>query len=150
MGRIRKWGNRRAGVSIFGRLRLPRFSWSGLPRPAGRSPSFKAKPSKAVFRPPGSGARFAAKPSRSGAGASSRGGVFVAKPSRSGLRPDRKEAGYETASPGAGAGAPGYRVWRKASRNGDSACSAAGSGRSRRLAQGKDGSRAAGADSGSS
>lgn len=118
MGRIRKWGNRRAGVSIFGRLRLPRFSWSGLPRPAGRSPSFKAKPSKAVFRPPGSGARFAAKPSRSGAGASSRGGVFVAKPSRSGLRPDRKEAGYETASPGAGAGAPGYRVWRKASRNG--------------------------------
>ncbi|WP_081970255.1 sporulation protein YunB [Paenibacillus sp. FSL P4-0081] len=118
MGRIRKWGNRRAGVSIFGRLRLPRFSWSGLPRPAGRSPAFKAKPSKAVFRPPGSGARFAAKPSRSGAGASSRGGVFVAKPSRSGIRPDRKEAGYETASPGAGAGAPGYRVWRKASRSG--------------------------------
>ncbi|MEK3697214.1 sporulation protein YunB [Paenibacillus sp. FSL R10-2199] len=118
MGRIRKWGNRRAGVPFFGRLRLPRFSWSGLPRSAGRSPAFKAKPSKAVFRPPGSGARFAAKPSRSGAGASSRGGVFVAKPSRSGIRPDRKEAGYETASPGAGAGAPGYRVWRKASRSG--------------------------------
>lgn len=42
----------------------------------------------------------------------------MAKPSRSGIRPDRKEAGYETASPGAGAGAPGYRVWRKASRSG--------------------------------
>lgn len=42
----------------------------------------------------------------------------MAKPSRSGIRPDRKEAGYETASPGAGAGAPGYRVWSKASRSG--------------------------------
>lgn len=118
MGRIRKWGNRRAGVPNLGRLRLPGFSWSGWRGPGGRSPAFKAKPSRAVFRPAGPGARFQAKPPRSGVKPASRGGGFVAKPSRTERRNPGEEARYEAASSRAGMGSPGERVWRKASREG--------------------------------
>lgn len=125
MGRIRKWGKRSAGVPLFGRLRLPDFSGSGLRGPGGRRQAFKAKPSRAGIRPPGagSGARFEAKPSRPGAGLPGRSwgrsGGFVAKPSRSGVRLDGSEADYGTAKPsGRAAGAPGQRVWRKSGRGG--------------------------------
>ncbi|QUL54110.1 sporulation protein YunB [Paenibacillus tritici] len=116
MGRIRKWGKRSAGIPFFGGLRLPGFSWGGLRGPAGRRSAFKAKPSKAGFRLPGPGTRFEAKPSRSGPRPAARGrsGGFVAKPSRSGGRAGRNEA----AASGTGPGAPGQRVWRKASRTG--------------------------------
>lgn len=125
MGRIRKWGKRSAGVPLFGRLRLPDFSGSGLRGPVGRRQAFKAKPSRAGIRPPGAGpgARFEAKPSRPGAGLPGRSwgrsGGFVAKPSRSGVRLDGSGADYGTAKPsGRAAGARGQRVWRKAGRGG--------------------------------
>lgn len=52
----------------LGRLRLPKVSWNGLPRPAGRSPAFKAKPSRAgTPRPAGRSPVFKARP-RSSAG----------------------------------------------------------------------------------
>ncbi|WP_445671664.1 sporulation protein YunB [Paenibacillus sp. FSL R7-0331] len=70
MGRIRKWGGRRAalpGLRRLGRLRLPGISGGGLPRPAGRSASFKAKPSRAgMAQPAGRSAGFKAKPARTG------------------------------------------------------------------------------------
>lgn len=125
MGRIRKWGKRSAGVPLFGRLRLPDFSGSGLRGPDGRRQAFKAKPSRAGIRPPGagSGARFEAKPSRTGAGLPARSwgrsGGFVAKPSRSGARLDGSGADYKAAKPsGRAAGAPGQRVWRKSGGGG--------------------------------
>lgn len=125
MGRIRKWGKRSTGVPLFGRLRLPDFSGSGLRGPGGRRQAFKAKPSRAGIRPPGagSGARFEAKPSRPGVGLAGRSwgrsGGFVAKPSRSGVRLDGSGADYGTAKPsGRAAGAPGQRFWRKAGRAG--------------------------------
>lgn len=112
-------------MPLFGRLRLPDFSGSGLRGPGGRRQAFKAKPSRTGIRPPGagSGARFEAKPSRSGAGLPRRGwgrsGGFVAKPSRSGVRLDGSEADYKAAKPsGRAAGAPGQRVWRKSGRGG--------------------------------
>ncbi len=47
----------------LGRLRLPKVSWNGLPRPAGRSPAFKAKPSRAgTPRPAGRSPAFKARP----------------------------------------------------------------------------------------
>ncbi len=47
----------------LGRLRLPKVSWNGLPRPAGRSPAFKAKPSRAgTPRPAGRSTAFKARP----------------------------------------------------------------------------------------
>ncbi|CAH1212500.1 hypothetical protein PAECIP111892_03765 [Paenibacillus auburnensis] len=47
----------------LGRLRLPKVSLHGLPRPAGRSPAFKAKPSKAgIPRPAGRSPAFKARP----------------------------------------------------------------------------------------
>ncbi|SEU20263.1 sporulation protein YunB [Paenibacillus sp. NFR01] len=65
MGRVKKWGSRRAVLPGLGRMRLPRISWGGLAKPAGRSPGFRAKPSRGgVFRPPAPKARFV--PGRSG------------------------------------------------------------------------------------
>lgn len=123
MGRIRKWGNRKAGLPLLSRLRLPRLGFSGLGGTGGRR--FKARPSRAGLRPPGGSTRFEAKPSRTGTGpgASSRGwgrsARFVAKPSRSGVRLSGSGAGYEAARPSSTAkGAPGHRVWRKAGRAG--------------------------------
>ncbi|WP_342562896.1 sporulation protein YunB [Paenibacillus sp. FSL R7-0345] len=73
MGRIRKWGSRRAALPDLrrlGRLRLPKISWTGMPRPAGRSPAFKAKPSRAgmALRPAGRSQAFKAKPSKTRTG----------------------------------------------------------------------------------
>ncbi|WP_420800456.1 sporulation protein YunB [Paenibacillus piscarius] len=123
MGRIRKWGNRKAGLPLLSRLRLPRLGFSGLGGTGGRR--FKARPSRAGLRPPGGSARFEAKPSRTGAGAGASGwgwgrsARFVAKPSRSGVRLSGSGAGYEAARPsGTAKGAPGHRVWRKAGRTG--------------------------------
>ncbi|MRN56478.1 sporulation protein YunB [Paenibacillus monticola] len=59
MGRTKKWGSRRLRIPDLGRLRLPRISWDGIPRAAGRSPAFKARTSKAGIRPHGT--RFEAK-----------------------------------------------------------------------------------------
>lgn len=124
MGRIRKWGNRKAGLPLLSRLRLPRLGFSGLGGTGGRR--FKARTSRAVLRPTGGGARFEAKPSRTGAGLSGRPGWawgrssrFVAKPSRSGVRLSGSGTGYGAARPsGTAKGAPGQRVWRKAGRPG--------------------------------
>ncbi|MBY0013146.1 sporulation protein YunB [Paenibacillus typhae] len=72
MGRIRKWGSRRVvlpGSRRLGRLRLPKISWDGLPRPAWRSPAFKARPSRAgSLRPAARSAGFKARPSKPGLG----------------------------------------------------------------------------------
>ncbi|KWX87605.1 hypothetical protein AMQ83_12075 [Paenibacillus riograndensis] len=58
MGRIKKWGSRSVKVPNLGRLRLPRPGWGGIPGAAGRSPAFKAKPSKAGSRLSGQGLRY--------------------------------------------------------------------------------------------
>lgn len=51
----------------LGRLRLPKVSWSGVPKPPGRSASFKAKPVRPrIPRPAGRSPAFKAKPSRTG------------------------------------------------------------------------------------
>ncbi|MFF2911110.1 sporulation protein YunB [Paenibacillus sp. NPDC057934] len=63
MGRNKKWGSRRIRMPDFGRIRLPKISWDSIPRPAGRSPAFKARPSKTTSIRPQS-ARFEAKRSR--------------------------------------------------------------------------------------
>ena len=125
MGRIRKWGNRKAGLPLLGRLRLPRLGFSGLGGTGGRR--FKARPSRDGFRPPGGSARFEAKPSRTGAGPGASGwgwgrsARFVAKPSKSGVRLSGSGAGYGAARPsGTAKSAPGHRVWRKAGRAGGS------------------------------
>jgi sporulation protein YunB len=47
MGRRRKWGSRRLRLPSIGRIRLPRFSWDGIPRAASRRPAFKARRSSA-------------------------------------------------------------------------------------------------------
>lgn len=61
MGRYKKWGSRRVRFPDLGRLRVPKISWNSAPRPAGRSPGFKARPSRSA-RP--SSARFEAGRSR--------------------------------------------------------------------------------------
>ncbi|WP_438494740.1 sporulation protein YunB [Paenibacillus sp. IHBB 3054] len=62
MGRIKKWGSRRAVMpSLRLRVRLPKFSLGSMPRPAGRSPAFKAKPAKPGIRAAGQGTRFSPK-----------------------------------------------------------------------------------------
>jgi len=52
MGRRRKWGSRRLRLPAMGRLRLPRFSWDGIPGPAARRPpAFKPRRSPAEAKP---------------------------------------------------------------------------------------------------
>lgn len=43
MGRNKKWGSRRLKIPAIGRIRLPRFSWDGIPGATGRRPVFKAR-----------------------------------------------------------------------------------------------------------
>lgn len=60
----------------LGRLRLPKFSWDSLPKPAGRSPSFKAKRTRngmGMIRPAGRSPAFKARPGRSGSRLSGQG-----------------------------------------------------------------------------
>lgn len=59
MGRIKKWGGRKAIMPGLGRLRLPRLSWGGMPRASRRTPVFKSRPSRPAIQ--GQGARFTAK-----------------------------------------------------------------------------------------
>lgn len=67
MGRIKKWGSRSARVPGLRRLRLPKLSWDGMPRAAGRSPAFKARPAKdGIPRLAGRSPAFKAKPSKAG------------------------------------------------------------------------------------
>ncbi len=87
MGRIRKWGSRRARVPNLGRLRLPKLSWDGMPRAAGRSPSFKARPSRdSIPRLAGCSPAFKAKPAKTGLRQSDQGAQYRVPRSRTPFR----------------------------------------------------------------
>lgn len=88
MGRIKKWGSRSVKVPNLGRLRLPRPGWGGIPGATGRSPAFKAKPSKeGIPVLTGRSPAFKAKPSKEGIlGPAGRSPAFRAKPSKAGSR----------------------------------------------------------------
>lgn len=82
----------------LGRLRLPKISWSGLPKPPGRSPAFKAKPVRQKFSmPAGRSPSFKAKPSRSGGSSS---GPSAISGTKTGGRLFRRSGGDEWISGG--------------------------------------------------
>ncbi|OKP70613.1 hypothetical protein A3842_24550 [Paenibacillus sp. P3E] len=95
MGRIKKWGSRSARVPGLRRLRLPKLSWDGIPRAAGRSPAFKARPTKdGIPRFAGASPAFRAKPSKAGGRQSVQGGRYGKPKRRILLRlPGRMERG---------------------------------------------------------
>ncbi|WP_379134613.1 sporulation protein YunB [Paenibacillus sp. sgz500958] len=63
MGRRRKWGSRRLKIPSIGRMRLPRFSWDGVPGASGRRPAaFKSRRSAPHAQPYSTG--FKAKASK--------------------------------------------------------------------------------------
>lgn len=97
MGRIRKWGSRRARVPNLGRLRLPKLSWDSIPRATGRSPAFKARPSRdRIPRLAGRSPAFKAKPAKAVIGLPVQGAQYGVRRSRTPFRLFRRHEQIRT------------------------------------------------------